>query len=307
MIGLFKLGTRLYHCERWINYRCVLVFVIRSLLHHKEVQLLNNFFQLNPLRREISAVHPLVFAQLTRQFFYKNSSTSERLTVITHSLLFWENQFTEHALRQIYFGSGLQLWSENYKGQNLAIDLAFRDGEIREGTMSLGLKLDNKYIYHTNFWIVSDMNSTLSLYIGALQGSRDGLSINKELTKYFFGYRPKNLILYALRILAQVLSISEIYAVSNYGFYTNNHLRRNRKLKTSLDKFWNETGGNVNNDPRFFEIPITDPRKNIEDVVSHKRNLYRKRYSLLDKIGEIIVQSLTQITHTVKFNKVIEQ
>ncbi|WP_231037977.1 VirK/YbjX family protein [Pectinatus frisingensis] len=292
MINLFKLGIRLYNCDRWINYRCVMVFVIRSLLHYKKVQTLHNFFCNTPLRHEIVTMHPLFFAQLTRQFFYRGSCTSKRLTIITQNFLVWENQFTEQALQQIYLGPGLQLWSDNYKEQALTIDLAFRGSEIKEGAMSIGLKLDNKYIYHINFWIVFDENDTLSLYIGALQGSRNGLSINKELTKYFFGYRPQNLIVYTLRILAQILSVSGIKAVSNYGFYANNHLCRNRKLKTSLDKFWNETGGKVHDDPRFFEIPITEPRKNIEDVVSHKRNLYRKRYTLIDEIRKTIVQSL---------------
>ena len=81
------------------------------------------------------------------QFFYKSSITSERMTIITQSFLVWEKQFTEQALQQIYLGSGLQLWSENYKEQILAIDLAFRGSEIKEGTMSLDLKLDNNSLF----------------------------------------------------------------------------------------------------------------------------------------------------------------
>lgn len=243
-------------------------------------------------------MHPLFFVQLTRYCFYRNSSTSERLTIITQSFLVLENQFTEQALQQLYLGPGIRLWSENYKEQTLAIDLAFRVGQIKEGTMSLGLKLDNKFIYHINFWIVFDENNTLSLYIGALQGSRDGLSINKELTKRFFGCRPQNLILYALRILTQNLSVSGIYAVSNYGFYANNHLRRDRKLKTSLDTFWTEIGGIPSQDRRFFILPVTEYRKNIKEVVSHKRNLYRKRFAVLDKIAADITIALIPFMRT---------
>lgn len=298
MINLPKLGMRLYNCKRWINYRCVMVFVIRSLLHYKEVKELSRFFQRNPLRSEIIKMHPLLFAQLTRRLFYKNSNVSERLTIITQSFSILENQFTEQALQQIYFGSGLQLWSENYKKKILAIDLAFRGSESKEGTMCLGLKLDNKYIYHINFWLVFNMNNTLSLYIGALQGSRDGLSINKELTKHFFGCRPKNLMVYTLRILAHFLSVNEIYAVSNYGFYANNHLRWDRKLKTSLDTFWAEIGGNLSQDRRFFTLPITEHRKNIEEVVSHKRNVYRKRFVVLDMIAADITTSLLSFKRT---------
>lgn len=301
IIDLLKLGIHLYDCKsRWIDYRFVPVFVIRSLLHHKKVQTLNNFFHHNPLRSKIFTMHPKLFAQLTRQVFYKGSSTSERIAIITQSFSVWENQFTEQALQQIYLGPGIQLWSENYKEQTLGIDLAFRDSEIKEGTMTLGLKLDNKYIYHINFWVVCDRNNNLSLYIGALQGSRNGLSINKELTKHFFGFRPKNLIMHALHILAQLLSVREIYAVSNYGFYANNHFwRRDRKLKTSLDTFWKEIGGSLSYDRRwFFIFPVTGHRRNIEEVVSHKRNLYRKRFAALDKMSADIANALIPFMRT---------
>lgn len=298
IITLLKLGTQLYNCNRWINYRCVIVFVIRALLHHSEIQILSHFFQRTSLRREFITIHPVVFSQLTRHYFYRDSTTPQRLTAITQSFLALENRFTRQALQQIYLGSGIRLWNKNYKEKTMAIDLAFRASEIKEGAMSLSLKLDNKYIYHVNFWIVFDENNLISLYIGALQGSRNGLSINKELTKHFFGCRPKNVIIYALRILARNLSVSRIYAVSNYGFYANNHLRRDRKLKTSLDTFWQEIGGTLSQDNRFFLLPVTEYRKNIEEVVSHKRNLYRKRFAILDKMADDIVTALWSFMKT---------
>lgn len=148
-------------------------------------------------------------------------------------------------------------------------------------------------MYAIIFWIELNNISESILKIGALQGTRNGLDINRALTKYFFGFRPKDFILFGLRTFSAQITIKQIYAVSNYGHYTKNHIRINRKLKTSLDEFWNETGGEVCNDPRFFEIPIDIPRKNIEDVVSHKRNLYKKRYSLLNEVSTTIRESLT--------------
>lgn len=230
IINLYKLAKRLFNCERWINYRCVIVFMIRSLVHHNKIQTLDKFFNASPLRCSILIAHPVFFAQLTRHFFYRCSTSSERLTIITHSFSVLEDKFTEQALQQIYLGPGIQLRSQLYKEQTLSIDMVFRDGEIREGSMTLGLKLNDKYIYHLNFWLILDKRNNFSLYIGTVQGSRNGLAINKELTKYFWGCRPKNLIMYALRILAQHLSCSAIYAVSNYGFYTNNHWRWDRKI-----------------------------------------------------------------------------
>lgn len=80
--------------------------------------------------------------------------------------------------------------------------------------------------------------------------------------------------------------------MTDYGHYAKNHIRINRKLKTSLDVFWQETGGQALADQRFFAIPLNEARKSIEAVVSHKRNLYRKRYSLLDQIETEMSQVL---------------
>jgi uncharacterized protein VirK/YbjX len=68
-----------------------------------------------------------------------------------------------------------------------------------------------------------------------LQGTREGLRLNRDITKYFFGYRPKKFMLFGLRLVAARLGIKGIYAVADYGHYAKNHIRINRKLKTSLD------------------------------------------------------------------------
>lgn len=292
IVSLYHLGKQLYNCKRWMNYRFVLVFIIRSFIHYKNIQTLCDFFNYSPFRQNIITTHPKIFAQLTRQVFYKGSTTSERLTLILQSFLFFRDNFSKQALQQIYLGSGICLWSQVYKGQPLFINLIFLDSEIREGCMTLELKLNNKSIYHINFWIIIDEPTTSSLYIGALQGSRNGLSINKELTKHFFGFRPKNLILYALRILAERISCDTMYAVSNYGFYANNHWLQDRKLKTSFDDFWVESGGKLSQDRRFFIIPRTEHRKNFEEVPSRKRNLYRKRFTILDLVHANITNAL---------------
>lgn len=216
-----------------------------------------------------------------------------------------EKMFGDNVVKNIYLESGVCLWSESYKEQTLSLNLKFCKSEIREGLLTLGLKLDNKSIYHINFWITSNANRNSILNIGTLQGSRNGLAINKELTKHFFGYRPKNLVVYALRIIAQSLSIDKIYAVSDYGFYANNHIPWNRKIQPNLNKFWKEIEGIHSEDQRFFSIPLIETRKSIEEVASHKRNLYRKRFAVLDKIAEDILTTL-DLSLKVKIKKQTE-
>ena len=82
--------------------------------------------------------------------------------------------------------------------------------------------------------------------------------------------------------------------MSNKGYYANNHVRLDRKLKTSLDEFWEEAGGKLTDDYRFYELPVEEYRKSIEEIKTHKRNLYRKRFELLDGIEESINKNLLE-------------
>ena len=293
-MDLFTLGTKLYDCRRKINYRCVLVFMVCSMMHHGESKALQEFLQQTEMRKRFFAAHPQVFAQLTRQFFFRNSRAAERLTAITQTFQVMERSFSDKALEYLYLDEQkpLHLWEMPYGEEHtLSLEMFFRNGEIREGSMTLALCLDGEFVYHINFWCAQEGEKQV-LYIGCHQGSKHGLEVNKELTKAFFGYRPKNFILYALRILAKELAVDELRAVSNYGFYANNHIRKNRKLLVSYDKFWKECGGEIMADQRFFTLPLIEPRKTMEEVPTRKRAVYRKRFAFLDALEEDLQKTL---------------
>ena len=97
---------------------------------------------------------------------------------------------------------------------------------------------------------------------------------------------------FLLRQLATCLGIETLYAVSDEGFYTNTHLIRfNRHKLVKFDDFWEELGGHVwEQDSRFFVIPLEEERKTYETAKTHKRNMYRKRYEMLDTFIEEVQQ-----------------
>lgn len=299
MIGYLEMGAKIYNNNRLSDYRRMSVFIIRSLINHDSMQDINKFFRLNSLRVEIVAKHPYLFEQVTRSIFYRRSSFSERIALIKEHFLFFENKFKQEGLRHIFLGEGLEVWSSEYQGERISLILQFEEIQKKEGLMGITLKIGAQKVYKVIFWVAKNQDGEAVINIGALQGSREGAEINRDLTKHFFGYRPKNLMLHALRSFARHLSISRIYAVSNYGFYANNHIRLERKLKTSLDDFWNETGGTLCSDPRFYELPLIEPRKGLEEVQSHKRNLYRKRFATLDNMEEEVQQSLLLYTEKI--------
>ena len=125
-----------------------------------------------------------------------------------------------------------------------------------------------------------------------MENARD---VVKKMTKVCHGYRTKNLILYMLQAMASAMGIKKIYAVSNYGYYANNHVRADRKLKTNFGDFWLEAGGKETEDERFYELPLVEPRKTMEEVPTRKRAVYRRRFAFLDEVDAEIEQAVKNI------------
>ena len=81
---IINIGVKNYDCHRWINYRCVLVFTVRCFLHRKSVNRLCEFLGETDLRRQYIERHPKVFAQLTRQWLFRDSCTHKRLEAVLY-------------------------------------------------------------------------------------------------------------------------------------------------------------------------------------------------------------------------------
>lgn len=286
----FEIGRKIYNRQNLSEYQHILVFVARALLHNNNMNELIAFLRETPLRNSIMEAYPAIYAQATRPFFFRESTFQERATLIKEHFSFFENRFSAEALRCVYGGDGIVLWSMDYQNETLSLNLHFRDVNKKEGLMTAIFKIGQTIIYQLVFWVTPDKNGNMAIWIGALQGIAGGSDVIRAITKLFFGYRPKNIMLRVVRVLGKQLHIEQIQAVSNFGFYDSTLPTHKQKLRTSLDEFWQETGGSLSADPRFYALPLIEPQKTIEEVVSHKRNLYRKRYALLDEIDESIAQ-----------------
>ena len=287
----FQIAKKIYSCTTTEEYWRVIVFVVRALLHNKQMKELMKFFEADAVLKGLQNDQLYAYEQVLRHWFYHNSSVADRVRLIEDHYSFVAARFTEETLKKVAAGEHIALWKQEYGDQVLSLDLCFHDCHKKEGLLAIELNVGEVRAYQAIFWVGRDQNGELSLWIGALQGSPGGLQINHDLTKHCFGYRPKNLILYAIRSFARYFSIGTIYAVSNYGYFTNNHVRLDRKLKTSLDDFWSEIGGVAQSDLRFYKLPLQELRKDLNEVKSQKRNLYRKRFDLLDSIDSTLVNA----------------
>lgn len=289
-----NLGIKIYNIASIKEFKRMVVFIIRSLFNNKIMEQIISFFDETTLKKSIIEKEPYFIEIVTRQVFFKNSTYKERYKIVTDHFDIILKKINEIAIKEVYLKKGIVLWQEETLGENLYVKLEFESGQKKEGLLSLMLILGDRKIYQMIFWLGYDEKNQEALYIGAMQGSNEIEANNliKGLTKHFYGYRTKNLILYMTRCLAKSLDIENIYAVSNDGYYANNHIRIDRKLKTSLNDFWEETGGKLTSDYRFYELPVHEYRKSIEEVKTHKRSQYRNRFNKLDEIESRIIESI---------------
>ena len=202
--------------------------------------------------------------------------------------------FSDEVIHELYWGKGYTLWKSPDASLPLEARLIFDTGQRKEGFLSLYLYHEGEMIYHFNFRFDYNADGAPSMYIGTIQGSKHGLETTKALTKKLFGYRPKNFILYLMRIFVQTLGIHDMYAITDEGFYTNSHLLRgNRSKKTNFDDFWNDEGAVADGKEQWYiRLPIEEKRRKYDEIKSQKRNLFRKRYLLMDTIVPAYIEAI---------------
>ena len=294
MESFVTLGKKIYDIRKSREARRMVVFVVRCWLNGGRMKKLDDYFQQNAILKEIAKLYPFVYEQPTRAFFYNKSTFDERARIVEQHMDFLVRHLQPDAIRALYSAKELPLWETEHEGEALRLVLSYEPGQRKEGILSVMLRLGEHPLYQIIFWISKDAEKKWSMWIGAMQGPNmeNSKDIIKKVTKQCHAYRTKNLILYAAQSVARAFGLQHIYAVTNYGYYANNHVRIDRKLKTSFSDFWQEAGGWATDDPRFDGLPLTEHRKTMEEVPTRKRAVYRKRFALLDEIDAAIEMNM---------------
>ena len=304
MGNFIELGKKIYDLNNPREAHRFAIFLARCCLHPQRMNRIENFFESTELLQKIAAGYPYVYEQVTRAFFYHKSTFEQRARLIEENMNFLSEKMNEDFLLQLYGDKKIELWKmplDETLGE-MSLVLCAESGQRKEGLAAVMFNLPNEVpLYQIIFWIAPDdlvnfenSSGAPSMWIGAMQGPNveDAREIIKKVTKKCHAYRTKNLILYAAQAVARSLGLKKIFAVTNAGYYANNHVRSDRKLKTSFGDFWEECGGKILSDKRFFELPLTETRKTPEEIPTHKRAVYRRRFALLDELDESIEKNI---------------
>lgn len=289
-----ELGKKIYNMENPREVKRCVVFVARCLLNNGRMKKLHQFFTKNELLAKIAEEYPFVYEQPTRAFFYRNSTFDERVELLEQHMRFIQMRFKKEVFLGLYNRQAYPLWESKDESGHLCFELWYNPGQRKEGILSIVLRLDEYYLYQMMIWIAPNKDGEWSLWIGAMQGPNmaNAKDVIRKVTRRCHSYRTKNFILHVTQEVAKALGMKHIYAVTNYGYYANTHIRMEKKLKTSFSDFWEESGGHPCEDERFYELPMTEARKTMEEIPTRKRNYYRKRYALLDEVDASVAEKI---------------
>ncbi|MBT0727500.1 VirK/YbjX family protein [Rosenbergiella australiborealis] len=164
----------------------------------------------------------------------------------------------------------------------------------REGELTLLFRFRHEDITSLSFSL-ADYQHKPSVIIAGLQGPGRHLDqhIIRDATKACDGIFPKRLLIEVIMLIARAYQLTQICAVGDESHIFVKELRYRMSKRDSMlaryNEFWLTLGGEEQTN-KLFLLPLTQPRKNIEDIASKKRAEYRRRYQLLDDLAQQIEQ-----------------
>ena len=172
---------------------------------------------------------------------------------------------------------------------NLSVVLDQPKWFMREGLFVINLFALDVRIYSLAFSFAFEDDMKIAT-IGAIQGvDTEGiLDDYKDMTKALHGMRPRDFLVEVFRIFSRCVGLTRICAVDDAKRQHRSSYFGAADSKTffmNYNDIWIERGG-VKGNEDFYDLSMETPMKNLEEVASKKRAMYRRRYELLQSIEQ---------------------
>jgi uncharacterized protein len=270
---------------RELRFACRLYFT-----NHQLPEQVDSFFSASPIRQYLISLPGFkanLFRQQVRTCFHVKSTNQDRWHYVKSHFSFLENTHASATIEKLYSGQALAFNITNDNDDVLTFALDYEHIITREGFLRLVMSFNGMALYKITFWF-SYLDGVPSLCIGALQGGQNTLEENRAFTKSFFGVRPQNMTLAALRLYAKNLGIKQLLT------FPKEKMWRTARIAefTEINEFWQEQGAVAISNTPFLKIDTELARKDINDVASKKRSMYKQRYAFLDRLEDFLTQEM---------------
>ena len=182
------------------------------------------------------------------------------------------------------------------------LNLSLSEEHNREGELVLSFKCDqiDGIITSAIISFEEQEEGIWACRIGCVQGHKvDDQNASKVVQKLLHGFRPKAFIVFTVQEFSRQFRFKAVYGVSDtIHTYRGKHaiyLAWRYRIQFDYNALWHESGGILNSDS-WYELPLTPIRKSYEEIKTHKRALYRRRYSLCDDISLKIADTVKRLS-----------
>ena len=250
---------------------------LRSLLHWQTIKKFEAFVNQTPILISLLTQHPNYSYPLVHRFLDKRFNTQKRLSAVCDNLLFLPQKLTTLSTplweKPLSFGEVIP---------DFEMTLSMTTHQPMEGYWVLELwhKPRNELVYLLTFAKLGD-----ALLIAVVQGPNyeGSKEMVKQLTKSCHGLRPAYLMVETMKSLTKILGYDKLLGIPQ-KYQNKSRFIQSKQYTVDYDAIFGESGGELKD---YWELPLEMDR-NLDDIPSKKRSMYRKRYAMLDEITLII-------------------
>jgi uncharacterized protein len=238
--------------------------------------------------------NPCLFHKLQRPYLTRTLNTLQRLEVLKQHYKFVLRHFSAALISEVFMPAGKLLVELPMEKTGALVVRLYCSKMEKEGdfTLCLEMKETQKRIGTLSFSICRCEGTDKEIFVGGLQGdqgTREDLVV--AITRGMYGLRPKAFLFYILQQLCDCWGIRRVRTVSDQ-MHIYRHFQSRRNVRASYDKFWVECGGTPAPNGTFALPPVFVPR-DISTIRVNKRQLYRRRYAMLEGIREQLLSRLS--------------
>lgn len=194
----------------------------------------------------------------------------------------------------IYSKQGLVLATFVEGGIEHVVKLVHLQGTEREGDLNLVWDCSLGRVAMATFALLNSRRGFRALVVGGVQGSNagDAHAMYQVLTRGMHGLRPMSALVHFLQLAATRLGVEALFGVEDAAHAVYRPGRSCSGKKTlSYDAIWSEHEG-VRWGYGLYRLPVRAQPRDLAEIASKKRSMYRKRYAMLESIDALMAESL---------------
>ncbi len=242
----------------------------------------------NGLWRSLFVLNQRCFYVPFRLYLDRRWSQKMRFTQCSTDLQVAQVKFGLALAQRLVEGHRVHLSEEAH----YSVDLELNRISFHEGFWALSIKdSQGQALFNMSFGFLSH-NTVL---IASVQGVRSDTGCHLEtiqsITKQNHGLRPHHLLLNIFQMACADWGITEIRGIDPVHQVKKRRNTGKQGFTFNYREFWTELGATQLTDDDWL-LPSHPQRREVEDIPSRKRALYRKRYAWLDDVATGVVTNL---------------